>query len=120
MTIDEFRHLALSFPGATESLHMKHPDFRTAGKVFATLGYPQEGWGMVKLTPEQQHDFIERATDVFQPAAGAWGRAGCTTVLLESADLAIVEEAMRLAFRQSGEKSAPKKPRKQSRLRSER
>ena len=32
---------------------MGHPDFRVAGKIFATLG-PGEAWGMVKLTPAQQ------------------------------------------------------------------
>jgi hypothetical protein len=32
---------------------MACPDFRVRGKVFATLG-PQETWGMVKLTTEQQ------------------------------------------------------------------
>ena len=50
MTADEFRRLALSLPEAVESSHMDHPDFRVAGKIFATLG-PDETWGMVKLTP---------------------------------------------------------------------
>ena len=33
---------------------MGHPDFRVKAKIFATLGYPDAGFGMVKLTPEQQ------------------------------------------------------------------
>ena len=36
---------------------MDHPDFRVAGKIFATLGYPDKTRGMVKLSPEDQHYF---------------------------------------------------------------
>ena len=53
MTARDFREIALSFPEAVESAHMSHPDFRVDGRIFATLG-PDEDWGMVKLTPEQQ------------------------------------------------------------------
>ena len=52
MTIDEFRKIALEIPTAVEQSHMNHPDFRVAGKIFASLGAPDENWGMVKLTPE--------------------------------------------------------------------
>jgi len=59
MTSNDFRRLALSFPETSEQTHMDHPDFRVAGKTFATLGYPEDGWGMVKLTPIEQGMFIE-------------------------------------------------------------
>src|SRR5688572_6917642 len=75
VTADEFRKLALSFPEATESAHMGHPDFRVRGKIFATLG-PDEDWGMVKLTADQQASFVSRESDVSHPANGAWGRRG--------------------------------------------
>ena len=45
MTAAEFRRLALSLPEAEEREHMHHPDFRVGGKIFATLGYPDKGWG---------------------------------------------------------------------------
>ena len=61
ITRDGFRRLALSLPEATESAHMGHPDFRVRGKIFATLGSPDDGWGMVKLTPEQQDAFVQTA-----------------------------------------------------------
>ncbi len=57
MTEDEFRSMALGLPEASEVGHMGHPDFRVAGKIFATLGFPGQGWAMVKLTPEQQQKF---------------------------------------------------------------
>ena len=58
MTAQEFRRMALKLAGATAQKHMGHPDFRVGGKIFATLGYPSRGWGMVKLTPEQQELFV--------------------------------------------------------------
>jgi len=73
MTPKEFRKSALSFPEAEESSHMGHPDFRVKGKIFATLG-PDEDWGMVKLTSEQQAPVVKEQPAVFQPASGAWGR----------------------------------------------
>jgi len=57
MTANKFRSLALEISGALESSHMDHPDFRIGGKIFASLGYPDDEHGMVKLTPEQRGHF---------------------------------------------------------------
>src|SRR5271154_7485763 len=84
MTETDFRRLALGFPEASESAHMDHPDFRVRGKIFATLGYPDHNWGMVKLTPEQQTSLVRAEPTIFVPAKGAWGRRGSTTVRLET------------------------------------
>ena len=97
MTIDEFRKLALESPMAVEQSHMNHPDFRIAGKIFASLGAPDANWGMVKLTPELQRAFIEKAPEVFKPCSGAWGRAGATNVYLPSAKATIVRTALEAA-----------------------
>jgi hypothetical protein len=94
MTIDEFRKMALEIPNSVERSHMKHPDFRIAGRIFASLGVPDESWGMVKLTPEQQRAFIEKAPKVFKPCNGAWGREGYTNVYLASAKANIVRAAL--------------------------
>jgi hypothetical protein len=97
MTIDEFRKMALGIPTAIERSHMNHPDFRVAGKIFASLGVPGKDWGMVKLTLEQQHAFIEKAPKVFKPCSGAWGRQGATNVYLPSATASIVRAALNAA-----------------------
>jgi hypothetical protein len=98
MTAEDFRNIALSFPEAIEHAHMNHPDFRVRGKVFATLGYPDDTHGMVKLTPEQQHDYIQSGPNVFAPANGAWGRSGSTIVKLKAAKKASVRAAMAAAW----------------------
>ncbi len=103
MTADEFRSLALSLPEASEGAHMDHPDFRVGGKIFATLG-PDEAWGMVKLTPEQQGVFVRTEGKVFQPVNGAWGRRGCTYVRLEAASEPSVRQALVAAWRNTAPK----------------
>ena len=94
MSSDEFRKMALEIPTAIERSHMNHPDFRVAGKIFASLGVPDKNWGMVKLTPEQQRTFIEKAPEVFKPCSGAWGRRGYTNVYLPVAKTRIVRAAL--------------------------
>ncbi len=103
MTAAEFRSLALSLPEASEQAHMGHPDFRVKGKIFATLG-PDEVWGMVKLTADQQASLVRAEPDVFQPASGAWGRRGCTIVRLGDADAVTVRQALIAAWRNTAPK----------------
>jgi hypothetical protein len=99
MTPETFRRLALELQGATEKEHMGHPDFRVAGKIFATLGYPNEKWGMVKLTPEHQRSFVEEAPAIFRPCKGTWGERGATNVQLEAAKVTVVRTALKAAWR---------------------
>jgi len=81
-----------------------HPDFRIAGKIFASLGVPDRSWGMVKLTPEQQRAFMVKAPDVFKPCSGAWGRQGYTNVYLASAKTGMVHAAVGAAAKNVGSK----------------
>lgn len=97
MTPDEFRRIALSMDGAAEGAHMDHPDFRSNGRIFATL-YPGGHDGTVKLTAEQQQDFLGADETAFEPASGAWGRQGCTTVHLAVVNEDQLGEAMTLAW----------------------
>lgn len=104
MTVAEFRRLALSLPGAEERSHMNHPDFRVGGKIFATLGYPDASRGMVKLFPDQQAEFVAADPKSFAPVNGAWGKQGCTHVLLKSADKDKVKAAMGAAWERAAAK----------------
>jgi hypothetical protein len=99
MTSNKFRELALSFPEAIESAHMRHPDFRVGGKIFATLGYPDENSAMVKLSADDQKEFVQTSPKVFTMAKGAWGRQGATTINLPAATINIVREALSSAWR---------------------
>ncbi|HEX6495685.1 MAG TPA: MmcQ/YjbR family DNA-binding protein [Acidobacteriaceae bacterium] len=111
MTADTFRRAALALPGAIESEHMHHPDFRVANRIFATLGYPDGAWAMVKLPPEEQHKLLEAMPKVFQPAAGAWGRQGSTMVRLSEAKPQVLTYALEMAWRLAQAKPAKRKER---------
>ncbi len=98
MTQKDFRRIALSFPATSESAHMNHPDFRVCGKIFATMGYPDAAWGMVKLTPEQQEEFVGAEPAVFEPVKGGWGRKGATSVRLKSIKKSSLRAALAAAW----------------------
>jgi hypothetical protein len=108
MSPDEFRELALELPEASEGAHMGHPDFRVRGKIFATLSVPDEGWGMVTLTPEQQEKLVRARPAIFVPVKGGWGRRGATNVCLEPADAKTVREALLVAWRNKAPKRLAK------------
>ena len=110
----DFRRIALDLTDAVESAHMGHPDFRVNGRIFATI-HPDPRYGMVKLTPEQQHRFVAEHPAIFMPENGAWGRQGCTKVALHAASSEVLGEALTLAWRnatsQAGRPSRERKGR---------
>jgi len=83
---------------------MAHPDFRVRGKIFATLGYPDSGWAMVKLTPQQQMFFVLAEPKIFEPVKGGWGRRGATLVQLRAAKKRSVRKALDAAWRNTAPK----------------
>jgi hypothetical protein len=111
MTTDHFRRIALGFAGAVEGAHMGHPDFRANGRIFATLA-PDGRRGMVKLTPPQQKAVLAGGGGRFEPASGAWGRQGCTMVVLAKADEDTVGEALTLAWQNATTAAPPRAKRK--------
>ena len=107
MTVDDFRELALELPGASESCHMNHPDFRVGGKIFATIA-PDETWGMVKLNLEQQTTFVDAEPESFEPIPGGWGAKGATRVILAHANPESTRRALLAAWRNTAPKSVLK------------
>jgi len=105
MTVDDFRRIALSFEGAEESSHMGAPDFRVAGRIFATLASAKQGYGNLKITPEQQAAFVEEMPDVFLPIHGGWGRMGMTHIRLAAATEDVLTGALRTAWKLRVEKN---------------
>jgi hypothetical protein len=119
MTSNDFRRIALGMDGAIERAHMGHPDFRANGRIFATLKADMKN-GMVVLTPGEQRTFIDAHPDVFSPESGAWGRSGCTRVILASVDEETLGEAMTLAWQQSSKPKAKPTAKPRAKPRAER
>jgi hypothetical protein len=106
VTESDFRRIALGMNGAVEGTHMGHPDFRRDGRIFASLHHDR-AWGMVKLTPDQQRDFLRDAPTAFKPESGAWGRQGCTAVRLDAVGEEALGEALTLAWQNIVPKKRP-------------
>jgi hypothetical protein len=108
MSSNRFRRIALSLPEVVEGSHQGHADFRIGKRIFATLGYPDEDWGMVKLTPEQQAMLVEAEPEIFRPVPGGWGRQGNTNVRLAKADPTTLRSALTMAWKNLAPKSPPR------------
>ena|SRR5436190_5631186 len=104
MTAEEFRRMALNLPDVVEASHMGHPDFRVGGKIFATLGYPNDRFGVVVLSPQDQDLIVKDHPKAFAPATGHWGKSGSTTVLLSKASKRAVAIALEAAWRRRAPK----------------
>ena len=98
MTPSQFRKTALAFPEAIEGSHQGHPDFRVAGKIFATLGYPDSSSAVVMLSPDDQTFFVREFADVFSPVRGSWGKNGATLINLAAARMPQVRDALEIAW----------------------
>jgi hypothetical protein len=109
MTADDFRRMALAMKGVVEGSHQGHPDFRSQGRVVASLRASGER-GMVKLTREDQATLIGEHPAVFEPEAGAWGEQGYTRVWLATADEESVGWALTRACAVTKQPKPPLKP----------
>src|SRR5437588_2419026 len=108
MTAAQFREMALSFPEAVEAAHMGHPDFRVGGKIFATLGYPNDTHAVLVLLPDEQKEVISQHPEMFEPVPGGWGRRGSTRVLLKQITRTVLQAAMRKAWQRKALKGLSK------------
>src|SRR5258708_39136856 len=99
MSSNRFRRVALGLPEAVEGSHQGKADFRVGKRIFATLGYPDDDWGMVKLTPEQQSILIEAEPEIFRPVPGEWGKYGNTNELLSKAEATTLKSSRDMAWK---------------------
>ena len=99
MSASRFRRAALALPGAVEGAHLRTADFRVGKRIFATLGYPDDAWGTLKLTPDQQSMLVEAEPEIFRAVPGGWGKQGYTNVLLAKADATTLKSALGMAWK---------------------
>src|SRR5215468_62527 len=99
MRPDVFRRLALSQPEVVEIYYRGRSEFRVLRRSFASLGGPADSVAMVELTSEQQAMFMRAEPRTFVPVPGGSGWLNATNVILVSANQAIVESALVVAWR---------------------
>jgi hypothetical protein len=110
MWLERFRQIAMALPEVVEEDHWGRPSFRVNKKIFATL-WPDDGKGMIKLTPDQQDEHVERKPRTFEPVPGGWGLQGATFVQLTgtgAAGQALLRSSLLVAWKNAAPKSLVK------------
>lgn len=118
MTPEAFTHLARRLsPTVTARPILETVQFRVGGKAFATLGWPEAGWAVVKLSARDQARILAEQ-DAASPEPGRQRRSGVTLLWLEDLEEAALADILAAAWKQaySGER-APRRggrPRKEA------
>jgi len=97
VTTEEFKDLALSFPGAISMPHFDRVAFKVEGKrIFATLHEKTESANIMLTVPEQQL-FCELGKGIY-PVPNKWGIKGSTTFEIKTVERAVLLEALKSAY----------------------
>ena len=108
MTSQEFRTMALSFPGTAEAPHFERAAFKVIGKrIFATL-HETSLTANLKLTAVDQSVFCGYDRAVVYPVPNKWGLQGWTTFELKKVPKELMLDALDTAY-QDVLKPKPKK-----------
>ncbi len=106
-TATDFRRIALSLEGTSESPHFDRAAFRVA-RIYATLA-PDGRTANLKFTPDEQELKCMVASDAFAPIPNAWGRQGWTIATLAKLTVPELENALRMSFAHAQPKPRPRK-----------
>lgn len=99
MTTQEFRDLALSFPGTEEAPHFDRAAFRVVKKrIFATLHAPSKTANL-KFPAADQAAFCSFSKGAVYPVPNKWGQQGWTTFELTGLPRDLVLAALETAYR---------------------
>ncbi len=98
MTVEQFRELALSFPGTEENPHFDRAAFKIVKKrIFATLHEANKTVNM-KLSNAEQKGFCKLDKKNVYPIPNKWGLNGWTTFDISKAEREIVQAALEAAY----------------------
>jgi hypothetical protein len=95
---ETFRATALGLAGAREMQILGSHEFRIKDRAFATLGWPEPGWAVVRL-PIREQTRIVAMTSAASPEAGGRGRRGVTRLRLATLDEALLTPILQAAWR---------------------
>ena len=97
VTIQTFRQLALSFPGAIELPHFEKTSFRVNKKIFATLDIKNTR-ACLLLSETDQSVFSAYDKSVIYPVPNKWGTRGATFVELKNVPKSMLKDALKQAY----------------------
>lgn len=112
MTAARLRKLMLSFPGVEEVPHVDRRAFRTARKIFATMG-GDESVNLIIQSEDVRNGLMESFPRAFL-SLGGWTRLGYVKVELAHVDddllRQVVTEAYEAALPKAKSPKSPKSP----------
>lgn len=109
MTSEEFRNLALSFPGTVENPHFDRAAFKIINKrIFATL-HEASATANLKFSPADQAVYCSFNKKSVYPVPNKWGLQGWTTFKLKAIPHELMLDALDAAYKDVLKPSSKKK-----------
>ena len=75
-------------------------------RTFATIGWPEVGWAVVKLAPRDQQGLV-KASPAITAEPGPRGKKGVTLVHLDGINEALASRVLQAAWRNAGAAETP-------------
>ena len=97
MTPDAFIAIASGLAMVKAKTVLGAMRFAASGKTFATVGWPEAGWAVVKLAPADQRDLVSVSAGV-APEPGERGRKGVTLLRLRDLSEATAKRVLIAAW----------------------
>ncbi len=85
----------MTLPGVSEKVILDRISFMVRGTTFATEGWPEDGWAVVKLSPADQKRLAASIAIKPEPERGA---AGVTLIRLQGVGDALLQEVLTAAW----------------------
>ena len=98
MTGDEFRKMALEFPGTETAPHFERVAFKVIKRRSFATYLESDNTANIFLTAEEQTAFCKMDKKNIYPVPNKWGEKGATTFVLERVDSSLVREALLSAY----------------------
>ncbi len=98
MTTEDFKDLALAFPGTEAAPHFDRIAFKVVKRrIFASLHEPSQS-ANICLSPVEQAEFCEVGGPGVFPIPNKWGQQGWTTFVLKEVAEEVVQAALEAAY----------------------
>jgi hypothetical protein len=98
MTGDEFREMALQFPGTETAPHFDRVAFKVIKRRSFATYLESDNTANIFLSPEEQKAFCRMDKKNIYPVPNKWGEKGATTFILDRVDPSLVREALLSAY----------------------
>lgn len=107
VSVDIFRQMALSLPGAIELPHFDKASFRVNKRIFATLD-ERKKTVVLMFSPIEQSVFCAFDKTIIYPVPGGWGKQGSTIFELNRIKKAMLKDALKVVYDEIVAKSKSK------------